>query len=281
MDETLFELTYDDEPGRVIRGRVACDSEDKTLQPWVLCMHGFKGFMDWSFFPLLTRGLNESGIASVRFNSSGSGVGEDMVDFSDLAAFEKDTYSRQLEDLARVREAILAGDLGPLDPDRGVLLGHSRGGGIAVLHAAESEYQGLIAWAPIDDVVRFDEATIKSWREVGYLDIPNTRTGQLMRVGIDIVNDVDQNLERLNILEAATRISAPTLIIHGAMDDTVSMECGERLARAIPGSEIQIIEGTGHTFGAAHPLEELPQSLAMALSCTMGHVVKCLDLPVG
>ncbi len=281
MDETRFDLTYDNEPGRVIRGRVGCDVDEGELQPWVMCLHGFKGFMDWGFFPLLALGLNESGIASVRFNTSGSGVGEDLVDFSDLAAFEKDTYTRQLEDVARVRKAIEAGELGPLDPDRGVLLGHSRGGGVAVLHASEFDYKGLVTWASIDHVVRFDGKTTEAWRKAGYLDIPNTRTGQLMRLGMDVIHDVEQNQDRLNILEAATRVSTPTLIIHGATDEAVSMACSERLAKAIPGSEIQIIEGTGHTFGAVHPLVEVPASLAMALSCTMGHVAKCLDLPIG
>ncbi len=280
MNESIFELAYDDEPDRVIRGRVSCDTTSKELQPWVMCLHGFKGFMDWGFFPLLSHGLNESGIASVLFNTSGSGVGDDLVDFSDLGAFEKDTYSRQLEDVERVREAILAGDLGPLDPNRGVLLGHSRGGGVAVLHAADFGYKGLITWASIDDVVRFDEATTQGWRERGYLDIPNTRTGQTMRLGMDAVRDVDENLDRLNILEAAKRVKTPTLLIHGAMDESVSMECSERLAKAIPVSEIQIIEGTGHTFGAAHPLVEVTPALGMALSCTMGHVVKCLDLSI-
>ncbi|MCA9001809.1 MAG: prolyl oligopeptidase family serine peptidase, partial [Planctomycetes bacterium] len=176
--------------------------------------------------------MNEGGIATVRFNTSGSGVGEDLVDFSDLKAFEKDTYSRQLEDVARVRAAIDAGDLGPLDPNRGVILGHSRGGGIAVLHAADHPYQGLITWAAIDNVVRFDEATTNKWREDGYLDIPNTRTGQVMRIGIDAVHDVDENLERLNILEAAKRVTAPSLVIHGSLDESVSMDCSERLADA-------------------------------------------------
>ncbi|MDF1839618.1 MAG: prolyl oligopeptidase family serine peptidase, partial [Planctomycetota bacterium] len=213
--------------------------------------------------------------------TSGSGVGEDLVDFSDLAAFEKDTYSRQLEDVERVRDSILAGDLGPLDPDRGVLMGHSRGGGVAILHAAEFAYQGLVTWAAIDDVIRFDESTTQAWREAGYLDIPNTRTGQTMRLGTDVIHDVEQNLERLNILEAAKRVEMPSLAIHGAMDEAVSMACSERIAKAIPDCEIQIIEGTGHTFGAAHPLVEVTPALGMVLSCTMGHVVKCLNLPIG
>ena len=40
----------------------------------------------------------------------------------------------------------------------------------------------------------------------------------------------------------------PTLIIHGDADLLVPVECGIDTANSVPGSELLIIEGMGHTF---------------------------------
>ena len=127
--QTPFEIAYEDEPTRMIRGIVERpDEAGEERLPWVLLMHGFKGFMDWGFFPLLSCGLASSGFQVVRFNQSGCGVGADGKDFSDLEAFAGDTYARQLEDTARVYELATSGELGAVHAQRAGLFGHSRGG---------------------------------------------------------------------------------------------------------------------------------------------------------
>ena len=66
-------------------------------RPAVVICHGFKGFMEWAFFPYLATLLAERGFVSVRVNLSGSGLlpGEDRV--SDPAAFRRNTHSRDME----------------------------------------------------------------------------------------------------------------------------------------------------------------------------------------
>ncbi len=280
MQETRFDLTYDDEPGRVIRGKVCAPGAQTGRGPWAMLLHGFKGYMDWAFFPLLARGLAEGGITTIRFNHSGSGVGEDLEYYSDPAAFERDTYSRQLEDFALVREAIDSGEFGALDPSQGVLIGHSRGGGMGLLHAAEHEYRGVVTWAAIADGAFFDDKIVERWREQGYLEIPNTRTGDLMRLGLDAMHDFEQNRERLDILAAASRITAPTLVLHGAADETVPVQSAHQIAAALPEAQLHILEGVNHTFNAKHPLEEVPPALGQALALTLGHAAKTLGLGV-
>ena len=41
-------------------------------------------------------------------------------------------------------------------------------------------------------------------------------------------------------------VSAPTLVIHGADDPLIPVECGKDTAESIPGAELLIIEGMGH-----------------------------------
>ncbi|MEZ5975021.1 MAG: alpha/beta fold hydrolase [Planctomycetota bacterium] len=278
MKEERFDLTYNDEPGRVIRGRVTWPSANSVTGTWALLLHGFKGHMDWGFFPLLARGLAECGVTVVRFNTSGSGVGADMEYYSDPVGFERDTYSRQLEDIARVREAITSGQLGELDAERGVLIGHSRGGGMGLIHASEHAYQGVVTWASICDPIFFGEKTIALWREQGYIDVPNTRTGQLMRIGFDAVRDVDENAQRLDILAAAGRIEAPVLVLHGSGDDSVPVACAHQIAERLPNGEVHVLEGAGHTFGAAHPLTSVEPDLAQVLAMTAEFTLQCLGL---
>jgi pimeloyl-ACP methyl ester carboxylesterase len=55
--------------------------------------------------------------------------------------------------------------------------------------------------------------------------------------------------------EALDSVSAPTLVIHGADDPLVPVECGKATAEAIPGAELLIIDGMGHDL----PLGAWPQ----------------------
>lgn len=45
---------------------------------------------------------------------------------------------------------------------------------------------------------------------------------------------------------ALDSVTAPTLVIHGADDPLVPVECGKATAEAIPGADILIIDGMGH-----------------------------------
>ena len=105
--------------------------------PTVIICHGFKGFMEWGFFPPLAELLVERGFTVIRFNYSGSGMrpGDELV--TDLEAFRSNTFSLELIETLRVLQA--AGtEIAPdrVDPERIALLGHSRGGGASLLAAA-------------------------------------------------------------------------------------------------------------------------------------------------
>ncbi len=272
VHSSRFEIEYEDEPGRAIRGvveRPAAELEEPL--PWLLLVHGFKGFMDWGFIPLFSRGLASTGFCVVRCNLSGSGVGADGVDFSDLGAFAKDTYGRQLEDKARVYNAVRSGELGAVDPERCGFFGHSRGGGMGIVHAADHPYKAVVTWAAIDDADRFGAEAKQLWREQGYLDIPNLRTGQTMRMDVGGLDDFEAHADRYDILAAASRVEAPTLVVHGTADETVGVEAADRLASALPNGRKLILEGAGHTLEATHPLTSVPPALGNALAATTEH----------
>ena len=231
MDDTdsqLFEIT-DCGPSRIIRGRIErprAHANSRDRLPHVILLHGFKGFMDWGFFPDISRRIARRGMIAVRFNMSGSGIGRDLETFSDLEAFAHNTYSRELEDLERVRawiaQSAAAGAFTEIDASRAALLGHSRGGGIALLHAAEHpELRSVVTWAAIANVDRFDDATKAQWRAQGFVVIHNARTGDDLRLDLDVLDDVEANREGLDIVAACRRMRVPTLLIHGLADEAV------------------------------------------------------------
>jgi len=270
MTTESFELVHPADPRRVIRGRIERPQTEQLL-PAVLIVHGFKGFMDWGFFPLVAAQIAAAGHVAVRFNLSGSGVGADFVDFSDEEAFARNTYLRELEDQELVRAFVTSGAVAGVDPTRLGLFGHSRGGGMGVSHAARcAAYAGLVVWAPIDDVDRFDDATKAVWREQGFISIPNARTGRPHRINLAALDEVEQHRAELDILAHCPRVEAPTLVLHGTADEAVEVAAGERIAAALPHGRFEAFAGAGHTFGATHPLlgsggADLQRALALTL----------------
>lgn len=284
MEERPFTLTRPD--GELIRGEVRIPSDGEHPNPEgvpntaVVILHGFKGFRRWGFFPHLARSLAAAGHAVITFDFSLNGVGAGGRDFDELEAFARNTFTRELDEVAQVVEALEGGDLPAPVPDRIGLLGHSRGGGTAILAAAEleSSVDALVSWAAVATFDRWGEEVKNEWRERGRIHIPNARTGQDMPLDIGLLEDLERNRDRLDILAAAGRVAAPWCIIHGTDDESVSAEDAEQLHAAAPGAELELISGAGHTFGATHPFQDQPAHLAAAIGRTRAHFEQALTV---
>ena len=226
----------------------------ESARPAVVIIHGFKGFKDWGFFPPLAERLARAGLTAVTFNMSGSGV--DASGQSVLPdCFARDTYSAQLADLGTVLESLARGDLGVRPPATLGLVGHSRGGGVAILRAAgDQRVRALVTWAAISVADRWSREVKHAWRERGTMDVANARTGQVIPVTTAILDDLDSHASELDIAAAARRVTAPWLIIHGVEDESVPFAESQRLLEASSGrARVLPVEKSGHTFGAAHP----------------------------
>lgn len=277
LEERPFVLVDERDPLGTIRGRVAWPSGARRPLGCVLVLHGFKGFMDWGFYPELTRRLVARGLAVVRFNFSGSGHGADPQQFTEAEAFYRNSPSRELADLARVRAA-LAGELrlSWLDPGRVALLGHSLGGGVALVHAAQrGDCRALVGWAAVSNFRRFAPEVEELWRRQGYVEIPNLRTKEIHRLGLDWLEDVERNAAQLDIHAACARLAAPVLLVQGSEDDAVRpSEAESLLAAFVPGrAQLERIPSANHTFQAVHPLQGVPPTLEHALRVTADFLV--------
>jgi pimeloyl-ACP methyl ester carboxylesterase len=243
-----------------------------SSRPAVVVIHGFKGFKDWGMFPPLAERLAQAGFSVVTPNLSGSGV-DDAGDFSLPERFGHNTFSSELEDVRRVIDALMTGRLGVPTPSSLGMVGHSRGGGIAILQAASDErVRALVTWAAISNVERWPIPQRTSWRATGRTEIQNARTGQVLPLYTDVLDDIERNAATLDIEGAAGRVGVPWLIIHGTEDESVHFAEAESLKAASvrPNTRLLPIERAGHTFGAVHPWRSTTPQLDTVFDATLG-----------
>lgn len=265
-----FEIPCKD--GLSIRGDVY--PAESSLGTVVLC-HGFKGFAHWGFFPYLAQTLAENGLTAITFDFSGSGIGPDRESFTEPGAFAGNTLSREQEDLENLvdyarRRKLINGKFG--------MFGHSRGGGTAILFTAatDSNVSSLVTWSSISYPNRWSSEDVITWRRQGYADVTNSRTGQIMRLDTDLLDDVELHEKtKLDIQAAARKIKVPWLIVHGTGDDTVPSSEAEKLHSLSPGvSTLRLIKGANHGFDAKHPLGEAPPVLEKVVLETVKFFVR-------
>ena len=234
----------------------------------VVLVHGFKGYKDWAFFPWLAEFLAGEGLAVCRFDSSRCGISEGSETFDRLDLFENDTYSTQIADLKAVIDRLRADQATANLPI--AVFGHSRGGAVSLITTSEDpEIRAVATWAAIATTNRWDEKTTQNWRRDGRWMVENTRTKQIMPISTRLLDDWEQNRVRFDVMQAVGRVTQPLLVVHGTKDETVHSDDARQIVSvAREGSNLLLIEGASHTFGAIHPLLHVPMHLKLAAEVT-------------
>lgn len=234
-------------------------AESNKAMPIVIFAHGYKGFKDFGAWSLIGDQMAEQGVVFIRFNFSHNGVTTDNpLEFNDLDAFGKNNYSIEVADFNAVIDYInsLAKERSDWDENDINIIGHSRGGGIAILTAAENKnVSSLITWAAINST--FNRMPIGEdlgdWKDRGVRYVINGRTKQEMPHYFPFYEDLIQNKDELDIEKKSKTITIPWLIIHGDSDEAVPLQSAIELKAWNPNSKLQIIENGNHTFSISHP----------------------------
>ncbi|MEO8795226.1 MAG: alpha/beta fold hydrolase [Daejeonella sp.] len=241
-------------------------SDSNNLKaPLIIFVHGFKGFKDWGTHHLVAEFFAENGFRFLKFNFSHNGTTPDHpIDFTDLGAFSDNTFTKEFYDLDQIITYACSGkDFRATEEI--YLIGHSRGGGISIIQAANDErIKKLVTWASIAEFNSLWKADqLKEWREKGVIYTFNTRTKQNTPLKVDLLYDLEHHPNEYNIKKAAQRITKPWLIIQGERDINVLPEHAQMLKDECPNAELEIIAGADHVFGAFHPYTEteLPDAL--------------------
>jgi len=214
------------------------------------------GFKDWGFLPYVAERLARAGLAVVSFNFSGAGVGEASDTFDEPERFGHNTYTKELHDLDVVLEAVTSGAF-DFRPSAYGLFGHSAGGGIAVLRAAQDErVRALVTWAAVARFGRLIAPLTDELRRTGTARVSSQRSGRELPLYRDMLDDLDAHgAGPLDVVRAAGAVRAPWLIVHGTADQTVPWGDGRDLHHAARAGERELflVDGAGHGFGAGHP----------------------------
>jgi len=233
----------------------------------VVCVHGFGGDKEtWLLMaPWLPRRLR-----TVLVDLPGHGASSAMRDAS-----------------ARAQAALLAAFLDHLGIERAVIAGNSMGGGIALRFARDypERVRALVLIASVSAVAVPNELTAALDRGENLL-VPDSleKTDEFLRTVTAKPPRVPRAVQRYVAAERVARqaeldvifqrwraaadvpadleaITAPTLVIHGALDRIVHPATADQLAARLPRARRVILDGIGHV-----PQLEAPTQVARLIS---------------
>ena len=244
----------------------------------IIYCHGFKGFKDWGFVPYMGKYFAEHGYFVITFNFSHNGIGKNPLEFTELDKFAENTFSLEVSELNEIISALSDGYFGKIINPKIGIIGHSRGGAVALLASyLNDKVNALVTWSSISKLDRYSERQKKGWLSKGYFEAVNSRTHQVMRMNKTLLEDIIKNKnELLNIEKAAKNLKKPWLIVHGEQDITVKpYEAGQLYEWSDKNfTELYLIPSTGHTFNISHPMEKVSEPLNKVLEKTEKFIEK-------
>ncbi|MCK7520789.1 MAG: alpha/beta hydrolase [Ignavibacteriales bacterium] len=109
------------------------------------------------------------------------------------------------------------------------------------------------------------------WKKAGFIEVLNSRTNQMMKLSLALLEDVEKNKhDTLNIEKAIKELNRPLFIAHGDQDTSVSFKEAKDLYSWANKDFTSFLEipDAGHTFNAIHPFTESNPKFELLLSRT-------------
>jgi len=234
--------------------------DDGRPKPLMIIAHGYKTFKDWGMFPHTGEYFAGKGYVTVVINFARNGVKTGEKQITDWDIFSRLTPSSEIEDLHLVLNAIDEGALEyySIDTERTprVLLGHSGGGSVSIVTASErDDVDAVVSWSSPATFDRINTKEKKVWREKGEIELHGDPEHGTIRIGIEPLDDIENNAGRLNITEAVKSLQCPVFIAQGDNDPTVFPEEAHQLYAAVTNEKSKFfeLEGSNHLYGVSHP----------------------------
>jgi pimeloyl-ACP methyl ester carboxylesterase len=190
--------------------------DDLGARPVIVLCHGMESSKEGTKHQALAAKLTACGYPCLRFDFSY--VGESGGRFEDI------TISGEVEDLGGAVDFLTS-----LGATTFGIVGSSLGGTVAVIFAGvDPRIRALVTIAavalPLGIIERMDPAAVQSWRRHGL----RGESGE--RIGSAFLDD----LAVVDVLGAARRLTAATLVTHGDRDQVVPVADAYALYAALP-----------------------------------------------
>jgi alpha-beta hydrolase superfamily lysophospholipase len=219
----------------------------------ILC-HGMDSNKSSEKLVFLTREIAAAGVLALRFDFAY--VGESS------GCFEEITCRGEMDDL-KAAYALVQNHR----PGKIALMGSSMGGTVALLFAAgKSAIAALVTLAAPFHPENFprrmlSEAQLHDWRECGF----TTYNGR--RLNVSLLDD----LEQLDLPQAARAVACPTLVLHGDADAVVPVEEAYELHGCLRGPKrLSILPGGDHRLSNPALME---RALKESLDWLLAHLL--------
>lgn len=266
------EISIENRSGAPLLADLRSERPEKRLPLIVIC-HGFLGFKRWGWYPYLSRKLSAAGFHTLTASFSMNGTDERSGRITDPEAFSSNTLSREIEDLENVLYFVNNGEL-PVAVRKGSLglFGHSRGGAVALIVAAErDDIRSIVTWSAPSKLDRYTDRRKREWKRSGKLVFIDNRADTPLHLDYSYYLDIDSNRARFDLPERASELRIPHLMVHGNRDAAVSVKDGRGLLKYPRKAEhrFEIIKGCGHTFGISHPMRTATEELDSAVTLTV------------
>ena len=193
----------------------------------VVLGHGVTGNKDRPFVVALANGLAATGISVLRFSFSGNGDSE--------GRFIDSTISKEVADLGSVIDAL---------SDYSVCyVGHSMGGAVGVLRASQdSRIKLLVSLAGM--------VHTKIFAQTEFGDVTPDEGVMWDKPECPLSSAYMDDMAQIgSVVDRASRITVPWLLVHGTEDDVVPVgESREIFENASEPKELIELEGADHVF---------------------------------
>jgi pimeloyl-ACP methyl ester carboxylesterase len=259
---------------------------NKQPKPVIIFVHGFKGFKDWGIWDLIAQEFAMQNFIFLKFNFSHNGTTtSNPLAFDDLQAFGDNNYSRELADIDSVFQWLDSADADISSAEKNLqqlgLIGHSRGGAISIIHAAENKrIAALSTWAAVSklDYAWQQAGHIEDWKENGVYYVPNSRTKQNMPIFYQMYEDFVARNDTFDVEKRLQSLNIPMQIVHGTSDPSVPSAAADQLKSWKPDAQLHFIDGADHVFGGSHPYpgSSLPSHAAVLSKLAIDFFKKAL-----
>jgi pimeloyl-ACP methyl ester carboxylesterase len=191
----------------------------------VVIGHGVTSDKDRPWSEALSTRLAAAGVASVRIAFSGNGASE--------GRFVDSTITKEVADLGSVLDA--------LEGHRLSYVGHSMGGAVGALRAAQDDrIHALVSLAAVTHTAEFVQRMFGQLSPGDLmLDKPDCPFGLALREDLLAIESITPN---------AAAIKAPWLLVHGTQDEVVPLQHSHDLHAAANTTELAILENVDHSF---------------------------------